>query len=584
MRLQNLLKSKNIFDSLITFLIFDFLFLILAFAPQGAKAQEASFYLSPASGNYKVGENFSVTLFINTQGVSINASQAKIIFPPEELKVINISKSGSIFTLWVQEPIFSNEKGEIFFGGGLPSPGYIGEAGKIITIFFQGKTKGQAQVNLKNEVITANDPRGTNVFSFSQGGAYSIFPSEEVLPPPVLEKIPAAPRVTSPTHPDETKWYNNNSPKFQWGLDKDIIGVSLALNQQPIFNPASVSQGLFDSISSEGIEDGIWYFHIKLQNETGWGRITHFKIQIDTQPPYPFEITVDNEGDPANPQPILYFETKDDTSGINHYEIKIGVGDTFKVIQAQSNPLRLPYQAPGIHKVSARAMDMAGNYTENVTQIKVESIEAPKITVCPETFIAGEEVLHIEGTALPNHTIISFFKSDEKLVKSWEVFSSEIGEWSFEEDGLFQSGIYKISARAENKKGAISNSSEECQVKVILSGLSFGPWIISYKTLIWIFIIILILILILIFYLFWKTKRTRKLVEKETQDLKQKFYKEYKELEEDIGRELEILRKLKAGKEITEEEKKREAELLKNLADVKEVLEKELKDIEKELE
>jgi len=551
---------------------------------ESVRAQEASFYLSPASGNYRVGETFSVTLFINTRGVSINASQAKIIFPPEKLKVINISKNGSIFTLWVQEPIFSNEKGEISFGGGLPSPGYIGEAGKVITIFFQGKSEGEAKIDFKNEIITANDPRGTNVFSFSQGGAYSIFPSEEVLPPQVSEKVPAAPGVTSPTHPDETKWYNNNSPKLQWGLTPDIIGVSTALNQQPIFNPASLPQGLFDSISFEGIEDGIWYFHIKLQNEAGWGRITHFKVQIDTKPPHPFEITVDNEGDPVNPQPLLYFETKDDTSGISHYEIKIGVGDTFKVIIAQSNPLRLPHQAPGIHKVLVKALDMAGNYTENVTQIKVESIEAPKITVCPETFVAGEEVLHIEGTALPNHTIISFFESDEKLIKTWEVFSSEIGEWSFEEDGLFQSGIYKISARAENKKGAISNSSEECQVKVILSGLSLGPWIISYKTLIWIFIIILILILILIFYLFWKTKRTRKLVEKETQDLKQKFYKEYKELEEDIGRELEILRKLKAGKEITEEEKKREAELLKNLADVKEVLEKELKDIEKELE
>jgi len=551
---------------------------------ESVRAQEASFYLSPASGNYRVGETFSVTLFINTQGVSINASQAKIIFPPEKLKVINISKSGSIFTLWVQEPIFSNEKGEISFGGGLPSPGYIGEAGKVITIFFQGKSEGEAKIDFKNEIITANDPRGTNVFSFSQGGAYSIFPSEEVLPPQVSEKVPAAPGVTSPTHPDETKWYNNNSPKLQWGLTPDIIGVSTALNQQPIFNPASLPQGLFDSISFEGIEDGIWYFHIKLQNEAGWGRITHFKVQIDTKPPHPFEITVDNEGDPVNPQPLLYFETKDDTSGISHYEIKIGVGDTFKVIIAQSNPLRLPHQAPGIHKVLVKAVDMAGNYTENVTQIKVESIEAPKITVCPETFVAGEEVLHVEGTALPNHTIISFFESGEKLVKSWEVHSSEIGEWSFEEDGLFKSGIYKVLARAENKKGAISNPSQECQVKVILSGLSFGPWIISYKTLIWIFIIILILILILIFYLFWKTKRTRKLVEKETQDLKQKFYKEYKELEEDIGRELEILRKLKAGKEITEEEKKREAKLLKNLADVKEVLEKELKDVEKELE
>jgi len=78
----------------------------------------------------------------------------------------------------------------------------------------------------------------------------------------------------------------------------------------------------------------------------------------------------------------------------------------------------------------------------------------------------------------------------------------------------------------------------------------------------------------------WRAKRTQKLIEKETQDLKQKFYKEYKELQDDILKELEILKKTRAGGEITAEEKKREEELLKNLEDVKTVLEKELKDIE----
>ena len=560
-------------------MIFSFALVVFWALPFATRAEEASFYLSPLSGNYMVGETFSVTLFINAQGVSINAAQAKILFPSEKLKVINISKSDSIFTLWVQEPIFSNSKGEISFAGGLPSPGYIGEAGKVMTIFFQGKTEGQARVSLEKEIITANDPKGTDVFSFSLGGTYSIFPPEKV-PPVIPEKVPAAPEVRSPTHPDETKWYSDNNPKFQWKLTPDIIGVSTALNQKSIFDPASASQGLFDAISFEGVADGVWYFHIKLQNKIGWGGITHFKVQIDTIPPYPFIITVDNEGDPANPQPLLYFETKDDISGISHYEIKIGVGGTFKILQAETNPLRLPHQAPGTHKILVRAIDMAGNSTEGATEIQVEPIEAPKITVCPDTFIAGEEVLHIEGTALPNHTIISFFKSDEKLVKSWTVSSNEKGEWFFEEDGLFKSGIYKISARAKNAKGAISHPSEECVLRVILAGVVIGPWIISYKTLILVSIIILIFILGLIFYLFLRSQKARKKIKKETQDLKQKFYKEYEELKNDIEKELKILRELKGEREITEEEKKREAELLKNLDDVKRVLEKELKDIE----
>jgi hypothetical protein len=472
--------------------IFSFFLVLISGLLSVAEAQEASFYLSPASGNYKVGETFSVTLFINTRGVYINASQAKIFFPPERLKVANITKQNSIFSLWAQEPIFSNQKGEISFIGGLPSPGFIGNAGKVMTIYFQAKSTGEAKVSFGGEKILANDPRGTDIFSSSQGGNYLIFAPEEV-------------------------------PK-------------------------------------------------KL-------------FEIDTQPPYPFEITVDNEGDPTNPQPLLYFEAKDDISGISHYEIRIGEGDTFRIFEVETNPFRLPPQSPGVHPIIVRAIDRAGNYTESTTEVNVESIPSPQITVCPKTFNSGEEILYLEGRALSNIQVMIFFKRDDKLVKQWDVTSDGNGNWFLKEEILCKSGIYEISARARDFRGAISNPSESCFVKVtLLSAFSIGPWIISYKILTLTAILVLIILFAGLFYFFRKIHKMKKSIEIETEDLKRKFYKEYKELEDDILKELEILKKVRGEREITEEERKREAELLKNLADVKEVLEKELKDIEKELE
>ena len=152
-------------------------------------------------------------------------------------------------------------------------------------------------------------------------------------------------------------------------------------------------------------------------------------------------------------------------------------------------------------------------------------------------------------------------------------------QW-LEQEVLVKSGIYKISVKTEDERGTISYPSEPCFVKVILGAIAIGPWIMSYKTLIWVFVVILILILALIFYLIWRSRRTRKLIEKETQDLKQKFYKEYNEFRAAIERELEALRKAKTKRELSEEEKEREKNLLKELSDVKEVFTRELKDIE----
>jgi len=553
---------------------------ILSFGlSQPSRAQEASFYLSPASGSYDLGRTFSVNLLINSGGAAINAAQATIYFPSTILKVIDVSKINSIFTLWIQEPIYSNSKGEISFGGGLPSPGFRGAEGKVITIYFQGKSAGKAEISFGGEAILANDPWGTNLFSYSSRGTYFIGVPEEI-PEEVPELAPAAPKVSSPTHPQPEKWYSNNNPELQWILGTDITGVSTALNQKSIFDPGNVSEGVFSSKTFEGLEDGVWYFHIKLQNKNGWGRISHFKLQIDTQSPHPFDITVDNEGDSTNPRPLLYFQAQDDTSGISHYEIKIGKGDIFSIVEVQTNPFHLPLQNPGTHSLEIKAVDRAGNKTLSISEVKIESIGVPEITVCQDVFLAGEELLLIEGSALPNVKILLFFKKDEILVKKWEVFSDEKGNWSLTESGLFKSGIYKILARAQDSRGATSNPSEGCVVRVILKGITLGPWIISYETITLLFIFLFFVGLAIVIYLIWRMQRTKRAIDRESKDLKKKFYKEYQELREDIQAQLEMLKEAKSQRELTGKEKEMERRLLKDLYDIERVIREELKDIE----
>ena len=288
---------------------------------------------------------------------------------------------------------------------------------------------------------------------------------------------------------------------------------------------------------------------------------------------------MDNEGDITNPQPLLYFKTQDETSGINHYKIKIGDQDVLTLLEAQVDPYyRMPLQIPGEYLVKIEAIDKAGNSTLASTGVKIESISVPEITVCPNTFVAGEEVLHIEGIATPNQAMIVYFKKEGELVKQWEVFSNDEGRWFIDEEGLFKSGRYIVSAITKDFQGAVSNLSEPRTVIVVLNGIAIGTWVISYPCLVALFFILFIILCIFLFYIFQKIKLVRKAIKEETEDLKKKFYKEYDELKTGIEKELE---RLKEKGKLTKKEKQRHKKLLEDLTDIKNVIIKELKDIEK---
>ncbi|MFC1629888.1 hypothetical protein ACFL11_01565, partial [Patescibacteria group bacterium] len=206
----------------------------------------------------------------------------------------------------------------------------------------------------------------------------------------------------------------------------------------------------------------------------------------------------------------------------------------------------------------------------------------PEILIYPKTYIAGEETFYVEGRALPDSTVIVFFKKKgTEDVKIRELSSNSNGGWSFSTEDLFKSGDYFLSARTKDKRGAISDSSPEYKVKVILSGVSIGPWIFTYQFLFLILLILIILIAIfIIFIILSKIRRSKDRLREETEEAAESLKKTFDNLKKEIEKKVRYFDK-KPG--LSKKERKLRDELIVLLKDSEKVVGKEIKDIEKEL-
>lgn len=359
------MEKKNVFKFLIA--VFGFGFFVLGFS----RAEAASLYFSSSTGSYKVGQSFSVGVYVSSLDQSMNAASGAISFPKDKLEILSLSKTGSIMNLWVQEPSFSNDSGAINFEGIALNPGFTGSAGKIIILNFKVKSAGAGPLNFSSGSVLANDGKGTNIlenlgsanFSLEVSGAA---PPAETAPASSVSvsNLPKAPIIFSETHPDSERWYNKKTAKFGWDLPKNVTAVRLLIGKIPQAIPTITYSPAVSSKTVEDLEDGIWYFHARFRNSAGWGATSHFKIQIDTLPPESFEIKFADGKETENARPAISFETTDSLSGVDYYKIKISDSEFFSVSAAAVGVYNLPPQSPGRKTIIVQAYDKAGNYAE----------------------------------------------------------------------------------------------------------------------------------------------------------------------------------------------------------------------------
>lgn len=547
------------------------LIILLAFlvAPFTVEA-EAFLYLTPPKTNFNVDDEFFVSIKLNTGGTPVNAVKTVVYFPKDKLSIINISKDGSIFSLWPEEPKFSNDSGEISFLGGLPHPGFNGSDGQLLSIKFKAKDRGSVNLNFGESAVLASDGRGTNIFSYGEKANYIL--------------KPIAPEVFSSTHLDEEKWYSNKRLELEWKLSSDITDVSFVLDKNTDSEPDNISEGKLNSKTYQDLDDGIWYFHLKTKDALGWSAARHFAVNIDTVLPRPFEIAVNNEGDSTNPRPILYFDVSDETSGIDYYRIEFENGDSVILANPGINQYQLPPQEPGTKSIVIEAYDKAGNFRKNVAGVVIHPIEKPIVTIWPRIYTAGEERFYVEGEAIPQAEITIFLEKGGNIAKEWKALSGKQGAWKFSTTELLESGVYNLFTKARDMRGALSELSSKQEIEVILSGIVLGSLMITYRNLVSILAVILVLLISVAIYFITKSLKHRKILRRETKEAEQGLHQGFSALRDEIVKELKKLEGVKSGRELSE----REQEIIKNLKNdlsrVEKFIGKEIKDVEKELQ
>ncbi len=328
-------------------------------------AGSASLTLSPAQGSYFVDSTFNVSILLNTGGTAINAVDAHLTFPADKIQVVNPTVSQSFIQIWTSGPSYSNTDGTLTFQGGLPSPGIATSAGVVSTIQFRAKAAGSVTIKFTSDSkVLANDGAGTNILTTKSPGSFTI-----QLP------APAGPTISSPTNPDQTAWYRSRDVALTWETADGSQKFSYALDQNPATVPDETVNATTNQLTTTVKTDGIWYFHLRAQNQTGWGGSSHYSLKIDSTGPASFVPRLDQTTFSSQTRQLAHFTTTDAASGIDHYEVAVvktnDSSNNTPFFTEQPSPYQLPQLTPGRYQLIVRAFDAAGNSTDGVASFTV---------------------------------------------------------------------------------------------------------------------------------------------------------------------------------------------------------------------
>ena len=538
-------------------------------------AQAATLYFSPSSGIYQTGRNFTVNVRVESSAY-MNAASGVVIFPAGKLEVLGVSKTGSIFNLWVQEPSFSNREGNVRFEGIVLNPGFTG-TGKLVSVTFRAKSAGVADLSFSSGSILANDGLGTNIlsgmntatFTLSQGAVTGQETTEAPVglsPKPFIKhyiKDADGEWIFSHDSEIEKDWLNNGSSKLTWAIPPGITGISILLNDRPTSNPGPKSDGYFDNKVFENLDDGIYYLHIRYINASGAGPILHYKFGVDTTPPESFEIILPDGKVTANPTPRIRFETADKTSGVDRYEIKIDGDNWFNAATLKIASYLLPKLKPGEHQILIRAYDKAGNYAEAKEAIMISPIASPKITEYPSNIISPGEKLAIKGGALPKTTVEIHMNKRGKEPIVFNAEADENGNWEAIYENIISSGTYEVWAKQILDTGAESLQSNSVYIGVNSWFWKTWQWLKNIGGIIIVGLILLAALVVGAYYFIHHFRMWRIKLRKEVREAESAVSKGFKKLKKEV----------KGGKTTSK--------MLKDLSDIEKGIEKEIKDIEK---
>jgi len=302
----------------------------------------AVFSLSSVGSPIEVGKQFTVNLNINPGTSSVDTARAHLSFSADLITATGFALNGRITSPSPGNRIDSGA-GTVSWGAftvdtPIISPSSFGQ------ISFIAKAAGTAAIKILSDSKLIDD--GNEVSN--PGGFNQI--TVEIIPSTTNPSVIA--QLTSPTHPDQDKWYQNNNVQFQW---TGITGGHYAwdFDQSPDTIPTKSTTDRTKKIT--GVKNGTWYFHLAKSPVADADAVIHYRVQIDSLKPNPIEPYLDI-GNQENL--VLKFATTDYHSGVASYAIKVNQEST---IENVISPYTLRGLNIGSNLITVTVYDQAGN-------------------------------------------------------------------------------------------------------------------------------------------------------------------------------------------------------------------------------
>ncbi|MBI3075143.1 MAG: hypothetical protein HYY92_02970 [Parcubacteria group bacterium] len=140
----------------------------------------ASLYFTVPKDVVFVGEDFDVTLMLDTEGEAVNTVGGEIRLPKDIFFLKSTHTGDSIIDLWIEGP--REEGGAIVFSGIIPG-GFQGirspfssvfSPGKVLTLALRARAPGTAVFSLDGVTVLAHDGAGTPIAVSSRKGTIAV--------------------------------------------------------------------------------------------------------------------------------------------------------------------------------------------------------------------------------------------------------------------------------------------------------------------------------------------------------------------------------------------------------------------------
>ena len=194
------------------------------------------------------------------------------------------------------------------------------------------------------------------------------------------------PQVTSPTHAEPVRWYNDRRVVLNWEDPFEHSGIegyyyNIDRKSDTVPNDKTSLFTTQRTVSFELTDDGLWYFHITSKDKAGnldW-KAVHYPLRVDSEVSKPFLAS------PTHPeQEIWYSRPKasfkiippDDLSGVTGYyysftEDPKSLPDPKKAAFTDKTELNLDIPRDGVHTLAVICQDAAGNTSKEAAYYRV---------------------------------------------------------------------------------------------------------------------------------------------------------------------------------------------------------------------